>query len=152
MIKHPEGGFYKETYRSAQKIDQEDKDKLFPSGRAYSTAIYYLLGTGDISRFHRIQSDEIWHYYDGNTSVVIPYFDLEGGLQLPVLGLGENENTQIIIPQNCWFGAFLQSEGYVLCGCTVSPGFDFADFEMGSRENLMNLYSHSREWVEKLTD
>jgi len=124
LIPHPEGGMYRETFRSTQNVET-------PRGpRSASTAIYYLLRKGERSLFHRVQSDEIWHHYDG------------GPLRLIVDGteaILERTNPQAIVPAGAWQAAEPLGE-WTLCGCTVAPGFDFADWEVGRREDLVKRY------------
>ncbi|MDD3080071.1 MAG: cupin domain-containing protein [Paludibacter sp.] len=127
---HPEGGWYKETYRSAETL-------LTPEGneRNVSTAIYFLLENEDISHFHRIKSDEIWHFHAG---AAIDIFIIENN-ELKIMKLGNDllagEKPQIIVPANSWFAAQLHdAKGYGLVSCTVAPGFDFNDFELATKE------------------
>ncbi len=126
LAPHPEGGFYRETYRSALTLH-------LPDGRhrAVSTAIHYLLPQGAWSAWHRIASDEVWHHYDG------------GALQLHLLGIGtrrlHRDDPQTVVPAGVWQAAEPEDEG-VLCGCTVAPGFDFADFEMGHADALVAAF------------
>jgi uncharacterized protein len=126
LVPHPEGGYYRETFRSPLTLDLPDGRR-----RSASTAILYLLSPGVRSVWHRVGSDEVWHHYDG------------GPLLLHLLGTGtrllDQSDPQIVIPAGVWQAAEPESEG-VLCGCTVAPGFDFADFEMGSAEELMREF------------
>src|SRR5688572_25593675 len=122
---HPEGGFYKETYRSAENILQQGLPGRFPGERSFSTAIYFLLRSQDRSLFHRIQSDELWHFYHGS-SLTLYVLDNRG---LSTHKLGANpeseESLQITIPANSWFGAMVNNkDSYTLSGCTVAPGFE----------------------------
>ena len=139
LFPHPEGGYYKEIYRSEEKTQTS-----WGKNRNVSTAIYYLLEENNKSKFHRIKSDEIWHYYDGNTSVIIHCIDNEGNYKSIKIGKGKDEALVGIVPKNTWFAAELSTkqESYCLCGCTVSPGFDFEDFEMANTEKLMEEYPH----------
>ncbi len=142
---HPEGGYFRETYRSSATVDT-------PAGeRNASTAIYYLLSEGDFSAFHRIKSDELWHFYAGNTMEIIEITE-EGALKRNLLGSeGENVEPQAVITAGNWFAARLLRGGYAFVGCTVSPGFDFADFEQGDRESLVKLYPAHKEIISALT-
>ena len=149
---HPEGGFYKETYRSGEAIPQNGLPPRFPGPRSFSTAIYFLLRSQDRSLFHRIKSDELWHWHAGST-LSIYVLDKQG---LTVHRLGKNpdkgESLQIAIPANCWFGAKVDEENsYTLTGCTVAPGFDFEDFELGDRKELLQQYPNHIDAVELLT-
>ncbi|MBT1706060.1 cupin domain-containing protein [Fulvivirgaceae bacterium PWU20] len=152
LTPHPEGGFFKETYRSSEVAGKECLSDGFTGKRNFSTAIYFLLRSQDRSLFHRIKSDEMWHYYAGGSLTL--YVLNEGGLRTYKLGtsLENGESVQIVIPANSWFGAKVnEADNYVLCGCTVSPGFDFEDFEMASREELLKAFPFEREVIELLT-
>ena len=149
---HPEGGFYKETYRSEETISPQGLPSRFPSARSFSTAIYFLLREGDISCFHRIKSDELWHYHAGGSLSI--YVLKEGDLVVYQLGadLEKGESLQVVIPANCWFGAKVNdASSYMLSGCTVAPGFDFADFEMATKEELLKTFPAQQSIIEKLT-
>lgn len=144
---HPEGGFYSETYRSTESI-VTDSGKV----RNTSTAIYYLLENEDKSHFHRIQSDELWFFHQGQPleiNVII-------GTQFKIILLGNDiekgEVPQAIIPANSWFASSIKNaSGFSLVSCTVAPGFDFEDFELASRENLIQEYPHLKTIIEKYT-
>lgn len=140
---HPEGGWFKETYRSNELIAKQALPKRFPESRNFSTAIYYLLEEGDFSAFHSIKSDEMWHFYDGMPLEIIE-IDSTGILTKHMLGL---ENLpQITIPANRWFAA-RPTGSFTLVGCTVSPGFDFADFEMANKNELMKAFPLHKEII-----
>jgi uncharacterized protein len=149
---HPEGGFFKETYRSQGVISQQALDTKFSGNRNFSTAIYFLLRSKDRSLFHRIKSDELWHFYAGSS---LTLFVLSpNGLETHMLGCNpeKNESLQVVIPAGCWFGARVNEENsYVLSGCTVAPGFDFADFEFGKREVLLQQFPDHKNIIEQLT-
>ena len=138
---HPEGGFYKETYRSTEIITRNGLPDRFTGTRNFSTAIYFLLRSEDCSMFHRIKSDELWHFHDGSALTI--YILNEEGLTSKKLGPHpeHGESLQVVIPANCWFGALVDdAESYTLSGCTVSPGFDFNDFELADRGKLLKEY------------
>jgi predicted cupin superfamily sugar epimerase len=152
LTAHPEGGFYKETYRSKEHIPVSGLPERFRGDRNFSTAIYFLLTSQDRSLFHRIKSDELWHYHAG-TSLSI--YILEDH-QLKIRKLGphpdQGDSLQIAIPSGCWFGAKTeQPDSYTLSGCTVAPGFDFQDFELAERKMLMKEYPAYRQVIEMLT-
>jgi predicted cupin superfamily sugar epimerase len=152
LAPHPEGGFYKETYRSKETIPSSGLPKRFNGNRNFSTAIYFLLRSGDRSRLHRIKSDELWHYHAG-TSLSI-YVLEKNHLKIHKLGpnADQGDSLQIVVPAGCWFGAKTeQPESYTLSGCTVSPGFDFQDFEMASRESLTREFPAYHQIIEILT-
>lgn len=150
---HPEGGFYKETYRSPEKIQVGGLPTRFASPRSISTAIYFLLRSQDKSLFHRIKSDELWHFHFG-ASLNIYVLNPE---KVSVFTLGskvdEGDSLQVTIPANCWFGARVSSaSGYTLASCTVAPGFDFKDFQIGERQQLLHEFPLHREIITELTN
>ncbi len=152
LIKHPEGGWYRETYRSDEYIKRSALSDGFSGDRPVCTAIYFLLESVDTSALHRIKSDEIWHYYAGapiTVHVITPlgeYYRLHLGSNINI-----GETFQCVVPSGCWFGAEVSGIGYTLVGCTVSPGFDFADFEMGDRMELMRQFAEHTEIIQRLT-
>jgi predicted cupin superfamily sugar epimerase len=152
LAKHPEGGWYRETYRSKEVILGSALPVRFTGDRSVSTAIYFLLQTGEISALHRIKSDEIWHFYAGEPLTV--HVITPGG-EYCALKLGTNiadgETFQCFVPAGCWFGAEVFGDGYSLVGCTVAPGFDFYDFEMGSRDALCKEFPEQTEIILRLT-
>lgn len=153
MQAHPEGGYFAETYRSAETIPQDALPKRFEGERNFSTGIYFLLESHQFSALHRIQSDEMWHFYYG-TPLNVYYIDHQGFVQ--TIKLGDNpengEVFQAVVPAGVWFGSKpAQPNGYSLVGCTVAPGFSFADFEMASREKLMKQYPEHKEIINILT-
>jgi predicted cupin superfamily sugar epimerase len=149
LIKHPEGGYYKEIYRSNEYFIIPDYS-LKKKERNYSTSIYFLLEGKDKSHFHKLNSDEIWHFYDGS-DVRIIIIDNSGNLSEILLGK-ESGNFQFTIKKNCWFAAELVDEDlFALIGCTVSPGFDFEDFILGKREELINLFPQHKTIIKKFT-
>lgn len=150
---HPEGGFYRETYRAAESIAHAALPGRFPGDRSHGTAIYYLLGAGDRSKLHRIGSDEIWHFYAGDPLLIVA-LSPEGALTVTRLGqdFAAGEVPQHVVPAGHWFGAIpAEDSAYALTGCTVAPGFDFADFELGTRADLLAAFPQHRAWIEKLT-
>ncbi len=151
LITHPEGGYYKEVYKSDEGVTKESLPDRFPGDRAFSTSIYFLLEKGDFSAFHRIKSDEVWHFYDGDP-VSIYVIHNNGKLTTHRLGLLPENGIlpQVMIPANNWFAS--ESAGtFSLVGCTVSPGFDFIDFEMGNRDGLIKKYAKHSEIIEQFT-
>jgi uncharacterized protein len=138
---HPEGGYFKENYRSSEIIPSAALPDRFDGYRSFSTAIFFLLRSEDRSVFHRIKSDEVWHFYQGSTLLI--YVLQENELKIHKVGsdLEKGESLQVVIPANCWFGAHVAKENsFALCGCTVAPGFDFRDFEMADRQDLLKKY------------
>jgi predicted cupin superfamily sugar epimerase len=147
LAPHPEGGFYRETYRSPMAV-------AAPHGtRAASTAIYFLLPAGALSALHRVRSDEVWHHYAGDP---LDLHLIEEPARHSTIRLGSDlaagELPQYAVSSGIWQAAAVASGGrYALCGCTVAPGFDFADFELPSRAELVERMPALREWVERLT-
>jgi predicted cupin superfamily sugar epimerase len=147
LAPHPEGGYYRETYRSAQTLETAEAQP-----RNVSTAIYYLLENEDKSHFHRIKSDELWFFHQGQALEIILLTD--GQPTRIVLGsnFANGELPQAVIPANTWFAAHLQhSAGYALVSCTVAPGFDFMDFELAERAALLTEFPQWPELVERFT-
>jgi len=150
---HPEGGWFRETYRAAEAIPGSGLPERFGAERSISTAIYFLLKRGNFSAFHRIRSDELWHFYAGQ-SLVIHIIEPEGHCWAVRLGAdtAAGESFQALVPAGCWFAAEVTAGGeFALVGCTVAPGFDFADFELAQRENLIASYPAHRELITRLT-
>ncbi len=138
LTPHPEGGHFRETYRSAGSIPRAALSEGFAGDRSLSTAIYFLLEHPDVSRLHRIRSDETWHHYEG-AAVEIVSVSPQGILTRQLLGKdpGRSERPQQVVPAGHWFGARVaEPGGYALVGCTVAPGFDFADFELADKKKL----------------
>ncbi len=151
LLPHPEGGYYKESYRSSGEIKNSTLPESFIGNRAFSTAIYFLLEKGNFSAFHRIKSDELWHYYDGDP-IAIHVINNDGTLVTHMLGMQPHKGLfpQITIPANTWFAS--ESIGdFSLAGCTVSPGFDFNDFEMADRNTLIGLHGEHSSIIKKFT-
>ena len=152
LIQHPEGGWYREVYRSAENIPQHALAEGFAGERSFCTSIYFLLSGDEFSAFHRIRQDELWHFYDGD-GLVVHVIDKAGRYSQKRLGRNPEcgESFQQVVEAGDWFGASVPSGGYALVGCTVAPGFDFTDFEMASREKLLAHYPQHRKIIEQLT-
>ncbi|HYF30923.1 MAG TPA: cupin domain-containing protein [Chitinophagaceae bacterium] len=136
MEPHPEGGYFKQTYCSPHSVTT-------PAGeRPYSTAIYYLLEQGDFSAFHRLKSDECWHFYAGGT-LIIHIIEPNGNYYSTRLGnkVQAGEQPQFVVPAGLWFGAEpAEGSAFSLAGCTVAPGFVYQDFEMADKAALLKEY------------
>ena len=153
LEKHPEGGYFKEVYRSRELIPQNALPDRYGGPRSFGTSIYFLLRGQEVSKLHRIKSDELWHYYTGSSLTVhVLDLDPQGVYTTERLG-GEPEKGEVFqtkIDAGCWFGASVDdSESFSLVGCTVSPGFDFDDFELGDREELLRLYPVHTSVIER---
>jgi len=150
---HPEGGAYARVYTSSLLINKESLPENFQGSRPVCTHIYYLLQPNEFSAFHKIQSDELWHFYDGDT-LTIYEINNDGLLTEHLLGknIEEGESPFCFIKAGNWFAASLEPGGnFSLAGCTVSPGFDFAEFEMAERNNLILKYPQHEELISTLT-
>ena len=151
LVKHPEGGYYREIYRSAEMFTTDYPGRR--KKRSYSTSIYFLLEGTQVSKFHRLRSDELWHFYDGS-SVIIHMLDEKGSYSKINLGndLIKEEKYQVIISKNTWFAAELfDKKSFALVGCTVSPGFDFSDFEFGKRNKLIKTFPQNKDLIIRFT-
>lgn len=152
LAPHPEGGYFRKTYISDELINKNHLPERFAGDRAFSTAIYFLLEQGDFSAFHRICSDECWHFYTGGT-LNIYVIHQDGKLETIQLGndINRGEVFQHVVPAGAWFASEPASgTGFSLVGCTVSPGFDFNDFEMAKAENLLSKYPEHAVLIERL--
>lgn len=130
LLPHPEGGFYKETYRSE-----------------FSTGIFYLLSSGHKSSLHRIKSDEMWHFYSGDALIVAEITE-NGEVKETRL---DKDNVQYVVPAGVWFGAYLPDGAeFAFVGCTVAPAFHFSDFEMGDKALLIKEYPKAQPIIDKL--
>jgi len=153
LIPHPEGGYYRQTYRAELTVEREALPPEFGGKRAVATAIYFLLGGTDFSAVHRLRSDEMWHFYAGS-ALVVDVIGEDGHLSEIFLGSDAEagEVFQAVVKAGCWFGSRVRDPGaFALVGCTVSPGFDFADFELAKRDELLWLYPQHRAIIRTLT-
>lgn len=150
---HPEGGYFRQTYRCPESIDKKHLPERFDGKRRISTAIYFLLQGSDFSAFHRLRQDELWHFYQGCflTIHVIDeageYFRIGLGVDLRI-----GELPQAVVKSGWLFGATVDVPGsFALVGCTTAPGFEYADFEMPCRERLIDIYPQHRAIIQRLT-
>lgn len=153
MQPHPEGGYYRETYRSAESVAGSALPERFGGSRSLSTAIYFLLESGSFSAFHRIKSDEIWFFHDGLPLRIQMIFP-DGTLSSVTIGNepDRGQQPQAVIPAGCWFGGGPEGEeGYTLVSCTVAPGFDFSDFELADRAELTKRFPQHSGLIRSLT-
>jgi len=151
LQKHFEGGFFKEVYRSAELILPAHLPKRYKSSRNFSTSIYFFLEGKQFSSFHILKSDELWHFYDGS-SVLLYIINQKGELTVKKLGRGKDCDLQLAIEKRNWFAAELEDKkSFALFGCTVSPGFEFADFELGKRLELIKKFPHHKTLITRLT-
>ncbi|NCD34351.1 MAG: cupin domain-containing protein [Spartobacteria bacterium] len=151
LTPHPEGGYYKEVYRSENAIPATALPPEYNGSRSFSTAIYYLLERDDFSAFHRIRQDEVWHHYAGG-NLELHIISPAGLYSCITLGKKGSAVPVVVIPGGHWFAA-TPSHGsiYALCGCTVAPGFDFADFDMPESHTLKEQFPQHAAILEKWT-
>ena len=153
LLPHPEGGYFKETYRSEGKIAHTCLSPDFKGDRNIATGIYFLIEKGNFSALHKIKSDETWHFYYGDALEVIEINEL-GQLTITQIGASilQGETFQYTVKANTWFGSRVSGNGlFSLVGCTVYPGFDFNDFELANRENLIKLFPNHQNIITELT-
>ena len=145
LAPHPEGGWFRETYRAAQQD---------AAGRAASTLIYFLLLPGQVSKLHRIDADESWHLYLGGPLLIHELDPATAAARTTVLGsaLERAERPQHVVPAGCWFGAEpAPGAPFALVGCAVAPGFEFDHFELAQRGQLLPRFESARPLIERLT-
>lgn len=150
---HVEGGAFREVYRSELTLPKTVLPLFFQGSRNASTSIYFLLSRGQFSAFHRIASDELWHFYYGDPLYVYE-IGHSGRLHTHVLGSNpENGETfQTVVKAGSWFASAPAPESeYALVGCTVAPGFDFADFELANRETLVTQHPDHAHLIRRFT-
>ncbi len=153
LIPHPEGGFYKETYRSEGYIKKDSLSDVYSDKRNYSTCIYFVITSASFSAWHKIHQEEIWHFYLGS-SITIHLISPEGEYSAVVLGndISKGEVPQYVVKGEWWFAVTVNNENsFALTGCTVAPGFDFDDFILPSRSELLELFPHLSKEVTDLT-
>ena len=150
---HPEGGYFRQTYRSEMVIASEALPAGFGGARAASTAIYFLLERENFSAFHRLRSDEVWHFYAGDP-LIVHVIEPEGKYSSILLGRDPEAGQvlQDVVRAGCWFASHVADwKSFAVVGCTVAPGFDFEDFKMGKREELVARYPQHRDLIRRLT-
>jgi predicted cupin superfamily sugar epimerase len=150
---HPEGGYFKETYRSMGLIDEDSLGAEYDGQRNFSTGIYFLLPSNTFSAFHKINQDEIWHFYDGSP-VRIHMISKTGDYSSILVGrnFDKGETLQFVVPGGYWFAARVENDDhYSLVGCTVAPGFDFRDFVIADRQALISNFPKYRELITAFT-
>lgn len=152
MNRHPEGGHYFETYRSSETLPQAALPKRFSGDRNIATAIYFLLEGKEFSSFHRIRADEIWHFYHG-APVELFMISPSGELTRVLIGSDpvKGHHFQFMVPAGYWFASCCSdASGYSFVGCTVSPGFDFSDFELAKAKELSNMFPEHQALIHTL--
>lgn len=149
LEKHPEGGYFKETYRSKGEVSIPG----YEGPRNYSTSIYFMLTSDTFSAFHKIKQDEIWHFYKGSP-IELHIISEEGDYKMILIGnnLEQGQIPQFVVKGGDFFASrVVPSAEYGLTGCTVSPGFDFRDFDMPSRDALIAMFPEHRSIITELT-
>lgn len=150
---HPEGGFFSEIFRSQEIIPEQNLPERFDIPHCFSTYIYFLLKSGQISKFHRHKSDEIWNFLDGSP-LILYFVDKIGKLNKIVLGknLEEKQVLSYVVPPECWMASMpSEDNSYSLVGCMVAPGFEFNDFEIADKKELLKEYSDYSDIINILT-
>ncbi|CAD5125475.1 unnamed protein product [Dimorphilus gyrociliatus] len=150
---HPEGGYYSEVYRSKGIIPSTCTEEKFKGDRNFITSIYFLLSYDNFSAFHRLKQDEIWSFHAGS-SICVHIIDEDGSYSRQTVGLKlhKGETPQFVIKAGQWFSYNVEEKhGFTVVGCAVSPGFDFADFELGMREQLLAKYPQHSEIITRFT-
>ena len=149
---HPEGGYFSENYRSHEVIAEKSLPDRYKSERCFGTSIYFLLTPESVSNFHRLKSDEIWHFHKGGSAIIHMIYP-EG--ELISKRIGDNreagDSLQVIIPHRTWFAAEVLTQGFILVGCTVSPGFEFEDFELADRQVLIKQFPKHANLISAFT-
>ena len=148
LMAHPEGGYFAETYRATETIAAAALPERYASPRSFCTQIYFLLDSASFSAFHRLASDEAWHFYH-DSPLDLHLIHPDGHYECRTMGEGA---FQTVIPAGVWFGATVQNEdSYTLVGCTVAPGFDFSDFELAGRTALQAQFPAHHALIKRLT-
>jgi predicted cupin superfamily sugar epimerase len=151
LQRHPEGGWFREVYRSAETLPAAALPSPFQTPHPISTSIYFLLRGRECSALHRLKADEVWHFYAGS-SLTLHMIAPDGTLSR--VTLGPDLPFQTVVPAGHWFGATVDEDSpacFALVGCTVAPGFTFDDFELGDRAQLLAQFPQHRDLIERLT-
>ena len=153
LLPHPEGGYYKEVYRSEGSIPATALPEAYDGNRNYATSIYFLLTSDSFSAFHKINQDEIWHFYDG-APIRLHVISKDGKYTYHIIGrdIVLGQVPQLVVQGGDWFAAeVVGDDTYAFVGCTVSPGFDFKDFVMPSSKELIELFPEHTAIITRLT-
>lgn len=153
LTQHPEGGYFKEVYRSDERIEKTALASRYSGRRSMATSIYFLLAGSNKSHFHKVLSDETWHFYEGS-SIKLHIISEQGDYQNVLVGsdLPNGDNYQFTVPAGKWFAAeVMDKSSFGLVGCTVAPGFDFDDFELATSEMLLKLCPSHKRIIEEFS-
>lgn len=145
LAAHPEGGWFREVFRSPERVPASALPARFGGERSLATSILYMLVAGERSRFHRLRADELWNHHWGHEMVL--HLLERGGARMEVVGPGL---PPVLVPHGTWFAAVPGGELAVV-GCLVSPGFEFEDFELAERERLLAEFPNERDLVTHFT-
>ena len=154
LEKHPEGGWFKETYRSDTFIGEDTLPAGYKHGRNLKTVIYFLLKSGEKSASHRLRSDEFW-YWHSESSLEVIIIHPDGNLQIELMGTDilNGQSPQLLLPAGTWFAArCTKPQSFALISCSVTPGFDFSDFELAEREALTKQFPQHQKIINELTN
>lgn len=150
---HPEGGYFRQTYKAGLQLPKAALPAGFTGARSASTAIYFVLEKDNFSAFHRLRSDELWHFYSG-APLSVHLIDPEGKYSTIVLGSDPDAGQvlQAVVRAGSWFASHVADwKSFAVVGCTVAPGFDFDDFEMAKRAELQRKYPQYKTLIARLT-
>jgi predicted cupin superfamily sugar epimerase len=153
LEKHPEGGYYSETYRSIETISKENLDTRYTQSHSYGTCIYYLLTSETFSEMHQLETDEIFHFYLGDPIEMLQLYP-DGKGKYVVIGndISQDMSPQVIVPRGVWQGSRLIKGGeFALLGCTLAPGFEFVDYKSGKKADLIQKYPDFKDSITALT-
>lgn len=153
LLPHPEGGYFSETYRSKEIIKKANLPARYNGDRNLCTSIYFLLDDNNFSAFHRLKTDEVWYFHYGN-SLLLNTIDEHGNLSQIILGpdFQSGQKFRHTVPAGHWMSAsVLNEQGFSLVGCSMSPGFDYDDFELADRKKLIELFPWHKVIIEKYT-
>ena len=149
---HPEGGYFREVYRSKGVISNSELPAAFKGDRNYSTSIYFMLTEDSFSAFHKINQDETWHFYEGS-SIMLHMISPEGDHREISIGsdIKNGDVFQFTVPAGFWFAAKIKGKNYALVGCTVAPGFDFKDFDLADKAAMTTSFPQHKKLIEQFT-
>lgn len=148
LLPHPEGGYYREVYRSPDSIPNLEG---FEGERNFLTSIYFVLTSENFSAFHRIKQDELWNYHAGSNLYVHCIYP-DGKYDRVEIGLDGDAVPQFVVPKGIWFASSVKDENaFSFVGCAVAPGFDFRDFELADRDELVKEYPDQEEVIRRFT-
>ncbi len=153
LQEHPEGGYFKETYRSEEIIPNSILGTSYEGERNVSTGIYFLLTSEKFSAFHKINQDEMWHFYKGSP-LKLHMISEDGNYSFVIIGndLIRGELPQYTVKGGDWFAAeVLLENSYSFVGCTVAPGFDFRDFALPTSKELIDIFPQHQKIIQNLT-